>query len=341
MNIVIQCDFNPAREIIGLLETLYHPKQPTREVWDGMLASYGIKNSSVFENMYKLMKTYQDVFAKHAVVYEEDRMFFTENIMSMLPLGLVLISCFDIHPSWLESIEYVSDDALFQCIAKKTVNESVRNVQDVIRVIKEMEISAENAWHLLLVLENPRHYMQRLIHLIHVNRPAYDAAMAATSNIVPQMMASFEAEVKEIMSQSTDFTDSLSAYDEIIIYPTLVHMMSMMSFDNYVYLGLCHKELHDYFNRDRTTDIDLGTALKIIGDPSKFEILKFLHEAPSYNLEIAKYLDLTAATTSHHMNMLYTFNLVTMKKESKKVMYSINYDTLRAVVDGIEKMFYL
>ena len=52
--------------------------------------------------------------------------------------------------------------------------------------------------------------------------------------------------------------------------------------------------------------------MKAFGDKSKFEILYSLKESPKYNLEIAEQLHLTAATMSHHVNILLSQGLVTV-----------------------------
>ena len=55
--------------------------------------------------------------------------------------------------------------------------------------------------------------------------------------------------------------------------------------------------------------------LKALSDKSKFDILHSLLIAPKYNLELAEELDLTAATVSHHMNVLLTNKLVDIEKK--------------------------
>ena len=59
-----------------------------------------------------------------------------------------------------------------------------------------------------------------------------------------------------------------------------------------------------------------------MSDGSKFDILLSLMSSPKYNLELAEELNLTAATVSHHMNVLLTYQLVSVEKRDGRVYYT-------------------
>ena len=55
---------------------------------------------------------------------------------------------------------------------------------------------------------------------------------------------------------------------------------------------------------------ELITALKLLGDKSKFEILRTVKDEGAYGAQLAKQMGLTTATISHHVNALLNRRLV-------------------------------
>jgi DNA-binding transcriptional ArsR family regulator len=78
-------------------------------------------------------------------------------------------------------------------------------------------------------------------------------------------------------------------------------------------------------------------GLKALSDKSKFEILLSLKTSPKYNLEIAQQLGLTAATMSHHMNVLLTCGFVGINKQAGRVYYHIEEDSIRHFISSLEQ----
>lgn len=68
--------------------------------------------------------------------------------------------------------------------------------------------------------------------------------------------------------------------------------------------------------------------LKIIAEENRLKILCILHKQEMCVCEIWQYLDLPQNLVSHHLKVLKDFNLVESRKESTKVIYSINQKTI-------------
>lgn len=74
-------------------------------------------------------------------------------------------------------------------------------------------------------------------------------------------------------------------------------------------------------------------VLKLLGDKSKFEILSYIRDREAYGSELAKHLNLTTATVSHHMNALLTAGLVELKRVDNRIYYLTNKKALEEVLD--------
>lgn len=87
----------------------------------------------------------------------------------------------------------------------------------------------------------------------------------------------------------------------------------------------------------RTSPVDnrkhLVGLLKVLADESKLEILALLKEKRRYGRELAKELDLTTATISHHMDILTGCGLVTLNKEMNRIYYKMDENAVRKLLE--------
>lgn len=78
-------------------------------------------------------------------------------------------------------------------------------------------------------------------------------------------------------------------------------------------------------------------VLKLLSDKSKFEILTYIRDKKAYGSELAKHLNLTTATISHHMSALFEANLITIEKEDNRVYYRANRKMIEEVLSYCHK----
>lgn len=81
------------------------------------------------------------------------------------------------------------------------------------------------------------------------------------------------------------------------------------------------------------TKEQLCNGLKLLSDPSKFEILRFISDKQAYGQEIATELNLTTATISHHMNALMVLGLINIEKVDNRVYYQMNKEAISILLD--------
>ncbi len=86
-------------------------------------------------------------------------------------------------------------------------------------------------------------------------------------------------------------------------------------------------------------DIEYDSCLKHLADKSRFAILQELHQGPRYGGELAKKLNLTTATVSHHMGLLFESKLISIDRRENKVYYSLNQNVIEKVVAYLQRTF--
>ena len=58
-----------------------------------------------------------------------------------------------------------------------------------------------------------------------------------------------------------------------------------------------------------------------------------------YGAEIAKMLNITTATVSHHMSNLYNLSLVNVITNNNRINYTLNKESIRELVVILERIF--
>lgn len=90
---------------------------------------------------------------------------------------------------------------------------------------------------------------------------------------------------------------------------------------------------------DKETEDQALQVFKILSDKSKFEILKYIRNRRAYGGELAKQLNLTTATISHHMSVLIEAGLVELEKEDNKIYYRTDKKTLGNILQYCKNLF--
>lgn len=77
--------------------------------------------------------------------------------------------------------------------------------------------------------------------------------------------------------------------------------------------------------------------LKALDDATRFEIMCALNKEDQCGADLARLINVTPATISHHMGELASAGLVQIRKQGVKFMYSTNKEALRQLLDSIKR----
>lgn len=97
---------------------------------------------------------------------------------------------------------------------------------------------------------------------------------------------------------------------------------------------LIRKMLHE---EDSLTKEQMCATLKLLSDPSKFDILTFISHKKAYGAQIANELNLSTPTISYHMQALMSAQLVTFEKDNQRLYYHLNKAYLKSFLQQVEK----
>lgn len=223
----------------------------------------------------------------------------------------------------------------------------------VISYLMRMDIKDEEKWKIQKIFFDRTEHLEKLIGLLEK---------------AEKLLLGFQKELNEIVqlfcrywSKELDGRDPASYIIEetninvessplgyrlqpSIICPNVLMLNNDMGDDGVTYEEPDYYRIGILFGEDFGISVDPGRqnegfenyamqVLKILADKSKFEILSYIRDKEAYGSELAKHLNLTTATVSHHMNALLTAGLVKVSHIDNRVYYTANQKALEKVLD--------
>jgi len=343
MEIVIKKEFNIIYEIAELMGYSYLPEAYTREKVKAEFEEQGVHKDKLFNDIYDMIEETVAIFEKQMVRHEDDVFFFDDEDISPMTMSLVLY--LSKHQELLNDTSLVDEKQVYEALAMEWFEKVPEDLQEIMILLEdsEWELKSSVKWKLLMIFDDPVKYIIRFIHMINRNIPAFEATLKKQRRLMDTLVVQLEQQkelFKPIFEMAAVEWEKTAIFEGVItVNPMLVGAGSFFTYDgglNY-WAGYYFREMLGVINGLLSETIeDVSPLLKLLGDNSKFEILKFLKQAPSYNLEIANHLELTPATTSHHMNTLLINGLVTLEKQDKKTCYVLNEDKVREIIASLE-----
>ncbi len=103
----------------------------------------------------------------------------------------------------------------------------------------------------------------------------------------------------------------------------------------YVYIGMVLDETFSFEKKYETPEL-ICSQLKLLSDPSKFDILCTIKERSYYGSELAKKFNLSTPTISHHMRTLENAGFIKIEKKDNKTYYSLDHERLGLFLNLVE-----
>jgi DNA-binding transcriptional ArsR family regulator len=85
--------------------------------------------------------------------------------------------------------------------------------------------------------------------------------------------------------------------------------------------------------------MSISQTFAALADPNRQKILKCLKKSELPVSEIAKGLDITLATLSHHLDILRRSNLVSSRRQGRQIFYELNLSVAEEIMEAMAKIF--
>ena len=85
--------------------------------------------------------------------------------------------------------------------------------------------------------------------------------------------------------------------------------------------------------------MSLNQTFAALADPNRQKILQCLKKSELPVSEIAKSVNITLATLSHHLDILRRANLVSSRRDGRQIYYELNMSVAEELMEGLAKIF--
>jgi DNA-binding transcriptional ArsR family regulator len=85
--------------------------------------------------------------------------------------------------------------------------------------------------------------------------------------------------------------------------------------------------------------MSISQTFAALADPNRQKILKCLRRSELPVSEIAKNVDITLATLSHHLDILRRADLVSSRRAGRQIFYELNLSVAEEIMEGLSKIF--
>lgn len=227
----------------------------------------------------------------------------------------------------------------------ETYNQQVNNFEDLCLLLEKIDIDREDKW---------------LIQTTYLHLEEEMKQFALLINQIVEWLANYEeliceeelafCKYWEEVSKRVNFAEELSQKFNIDISKKTSTIWLVPSFFNchslytkkqkdtlYVYIGMIFDDSFSFEKKYETPDL-LCSQLKLLSDPSKFEILCTIKNKSYYGSELAKKFDLSTPTISHHMRTLENAGFIKIEKKDNKTYYSLDSERLTLFLKQVNHM---
>ncbi len=325
----MKSELNPCFETLFLLMSPEWDKEQKKEAIkeiDGI----GINGAAFFKANFSVVERYTAAFQSRRTVFANiDFPDICEELFCSL------IHLFWRHPKWFEGLEGVSDAEAFEAVLKSIIDPSDEE-QDPVAFLEASGYSDKAKWQMSALLQQPKQRLSQIALAVSENLSAFEYAYAEHKAEIDILLAQLADRLDNSSPASLlSLPDKFNPDAEII--PTLASPLAIMIFDDFCFCGLLINKLLGEEDDGGFTKSEAIRAAKALGDLSKLDILLALKKESLYNLEIARLLDLTPATTSHHMSILLAAGFVSVMKQDGKAYYSFSQEGIRRYRDWLDE----
>ncbi len=223
--------------------------------------------------------------------------------------------------------------------------------EELVRKLFRSDLSDTLKYRFMILMENPNRLIQHLFQMFNDIEEHWLKHQRVFDAMIKRHLEKYERmSINELIAyvEKTISIRSIPRSDEIMIAPGVFNY-NALSFTEYPwyqsdtsamiwYLGIKLFDIFEIINSTADQKQRLATALKVLGDPSKLEILILCKQEAQYGVNLAKKLKLTSATVSYHLNSLVNLGYLSMNMEGNRVYYRTHKERIQSDLQAISEL---
>lgn len=225
----------------------------------------------------------------------------------------------------------------------ETYPQNVHNFEELSLLIEKIDLDKEDKWLIQSTYLHLKEEMKQFVLLVNqvVDWLAqYEQVMCDEEELFYDYWSKTinTINMTEHLSQKLNI-DISSKTNTIWLIPAFFNCQGIRSKNQkdsiQIYMGMIFDQYFSFEKKYKTPELICG-QLKLLSDPSKFEILCTIKQRPHYGSELAKIFNLSTPTISHHMRSLENAGFIKIEKKDNKSFYSLDKEKLSLFLKQVE-----
>lgn len=216
----------------------------------------------------------------------------------------------------------------------------------LMELLEKTDKKPADKWYWSLAIRNPLETVQRSVHLLDkmlpIYQPYFEEARAEREKFAHEFdIEKLYQESKQLAMTSLDSLSVETAQFFVLSpwnYWFAYYGNEQFDYMKVALLASCRIEQIMLSNDELDLD-DLTTALKVISDSTRYQVLVELTKPHAKSKDIAERLAITGAAVSFHTQKLINGDLLLFNTKVKDAKYSVNRDLLQQVIDKLKEDF--
>lgn len=221
--------------------------------------------------------------------------------------------------------------------AKLEAERLLSNRDDLMNLIRKTTTTENHRWILMLLIENPKDYLEVYANLINQIKPIFDKYLAQHK----EKITTFQETIMQPLISNTDTAFEELTYgivpkdvldDNNIVMTSFVnpYRFSIMTFGEtrVILWGLDmkagFKKIAEFEQNSRK---NRSKVFKTLSDETRYEVLRHIASGITSTKAIATSLGVSSATVTYHLNAFLTAKVIKVTK-TKNAKYVVDYDRL-------------
>lgn len=276
--------------------------------------------------------------------------------MSLAQSMLVLFENKDELPiidkhQWSLYFTYALSNFLSEDVPEDFVKGEPLPKDELISRLIRSELPDTLKYRFMILLENPDKLLNHLYGMFEEIREDWFKQKKWFDQLVKTNLQKYEAMSEADLIAFVEKTISIRSIPKsqsIAIAPSVFNYNALYFVDSPWYqsdaptmvwnTGIKLFDIFEIINSVSDKKQRLATALKVLSDPSKLEILMLCKQTPQYGVNLAKEIKLTTATISYHINTLIGLGYLSMNMEGNRIYYKTQKERIQADLKAISDL---
>ncbi len=246
-------------------------------------------------------------------------------------------------------VEHEHDDNLLE--AMKSADRISSDNNEIVSFIKDLPIASGFKWNLFLIVEDPLQYMKLYFKLMtkllpvfnEIYAPFEDEVKSYGNYLVDYLNNNGQQILEEMTYSILDYKVLENEITNILISSMFPYAISIYSTNKIKFIAWGLK-IEEAFKRmkeiNENKTIERVQIFKILGDKTRYEVLKLLASGITSTKVIANTLGVSSATISYHLNAFATSKIIKLRKKGNKLGYAVDYTLLEEIINDFKSDLY-